>query len=76
MIYYKLIAEEIPDALPDANRKVLSQHLHKDFAYSELIRGKYKIVTWGFDYVRYYFEYKPGCWQNVIVEEGDYEYEY
>ena len=76
MIYYKLIAEEIPDALPDANRKVLSQHLHKDFAYSELIRGKYKIVTWGFDYVRYYFEYKPGCWQNVIVEEGNYEYEY
>lgn len=48
MIYHKLIAEEIPQGLPDANRKVLSQHLHKDSAYGELVRGKFKIVTWGF----------------------------
>lgn len=75
MIYYKLIAEEISENLPDSNRKVLSQHIHKDSAYRELTRGKFKIVTWGFDYVRYYFEYKPGRWQNVIVEEGDYEHQ-
>lgn len=74
MVYYKLIAEELPQALPDANRKVLSQHLSKNSAYGVLASEKFKIITWGFDYVRYYFEYKPGFWQNMIVEEGDYEY--
>jgi hypothetical protein len=70
MMVYKVVAEETHQA----NRKVLSQHLIKNAAYGELGSGKFKIHTWGFDYVRYYFECKPGFWQNVIVEEGDYEY--
>lgn len=62
---YKVIAEKSTSA----DRKVLSEHLTKNSAYGELLSGKFKIVTWGFDYIRYYFEHKPGFWQNVIVEE-------
>ena len=65
MIVYNLVAE----ALPGVNQKVLSQHLTEDSAHDELMSGKFKIVSVGSDYVRYYYEYKAYRWQNVVVNK-------
>ena len=64
MIVYNLVAE----SLPGVNQKGLSQHLTEDSAHDELMSGKFKVVSVGSDYVRYYYEYKPYHWQNVVVQ--------